>query len=54
MLISDTLAGLAGVCILGLIGQLQTSISLGYGYTAIIAAFIGPLNPLGIILGNSK
>ncbi|MBD2683134.1 MULTISPECIES: ABC transporter permease [Nostoc] len=53
LLISGGLAGLAGVCeVLGPIGQLRLSISPGYGYTAIIAAFIGRLNPLGIILSS--
>jgi ABC-type uncharacterized transport system permease subunit len=43
----------AGACeVLGLIGQLRPTISPGYGYTAIIAAFIGRLNPLGIILSS--
>jgi len=53
LLISGGLAGLAGVCeVLGPIGQIRSSISPGYGYTAIIAAFIGRLNPLGIILSS--
>ncbi|MBC1237179.1 ABC transporter permease [Nostoc sp. 2RC] len=53
LLISGGLAGLAGVCeVLGPIGQLRPSISPGYGYTAIIAAFMGRLNPLGIILSS--
>ncbi|MBD2517710.1 ABC transporter permease [Nostoc sp. FACHB-973] len=53
LLISGGLAGLAGVCeVLGPIGQLRPSISPGYGYTAIIAAFIGRLNPFGIILSS--
>lgn len=53
LLISGGLAGLAGVCeVLGPIGQLRPNISPGYGYTAIIAAFIGRLNPLGIILSS--
>ncbi|MEH1929386.1 MAG: hypothetical protein V7K83_18205 [Nostoc sp.] len=34
------------------IGQLRSSISAGYGYTAIIAAFICRLNPLNIILSS--
>ncbi|MDZ8188663.1 MAG: ABC transporter permease [Nostoc sp. ChiSLP02] len=53
LLISGGLAGLAGVCeVLGPIGQLRPTISPGYGYTAIIAAFIGRLNPLGMILSS--
>ena len=33
----------------GAIGQLQPTISPGYGFTAIIVAFLGRLNPLGIV-----
>ncbi|MCJ8278715.1 MAG: ABC transporter permease, partial [Rivularia sp. ALOHA_DT_140] len=53
LLLSGSLAGLAGVCeVNGLIGQLRTTISPGYGYTAIIAAFIGRLNPIAIVLSS--
>lgn len=53
LIISGGLAGLAGVCeVNGPIGQLRPTISPGYGYAAIIAAFIGRLNPLGIILSS--
>ncbi|WP_341528094.1 ABC transporter permease [Nostoc sp. UHCC 0302] len=53
LLISGGLAGLAGVCeVLGPIGQLRPSISPGYGYTAIIAAFLGRLNPLATIFSS--
>lgn len=49
-LISGALAGFAGIAeVSGAIGQLRTSISPGYGFTAIIVAFLGRLNPLGII-----
>ncbi|MBV6624191.1 MAG: ABC transporter permease [Rivularia sp. (in: Bacteria)] len=52
-LLSGSLAGLAGVCeVSGLIGQLRATVSPGYGFTAIIAAFIGRLNPLMIILSS--
>lgn len=44
------LAGLAGTMeVSGAIGQLRPVISPGYGFTAIIVAFLGRLNPLGII-----
>jgi len=44
------LAGLMGICeVAGPIGQLTPVISPGYGFTAIIVAFLGRLNPLGII-----
>jgi simple sugar transport system permease protein len=50
-LVSGGLAGLAGVCeVTGQIGQLTPSISPGYGFTAIIVAFLGRLSPPGIVL----
>lgn len=49
-LLSGGLAGLAGISeVSGAIGQLRPTISPGYGFTAIIVAFLGRLNPLGII-----
>ena len=48
--ISGGLAGLAGVLeVTGTVGQLTTAISPGYGFTAIIVAFLGRLNPLGVV-----
>jgi ABC-type uncharacterized transport system permease subunit len=50
MLISGGLAGLAGMLeVTGTLGQLTTTLSPGYGFTAIIVAFLGRLNPLGAI-----
>jgi simple sugar transport system permease protein len=50
MLLSGGLAGLAGLFeILGPIGQLVPRVSPGYGFTAIIVAFLGRLHPLGIV-----
>ena len=50
MLISGGLAGLAGMFeVSGTLGQLNTNLSPGYGFAAIIVAFLGRLNPLGII-----
>jgi ABC-type uncharacterized transport system permease subunit len=50
MLISGGLAGLAGLFeATGTLGQLTTTLSPGYGFTAIIVAFLGRLNPLGAI-----
>src|SRR5580698_11358699 len=50
MLISGGLAGLAGILeASGTLGHLTTTLSPGYGYTAIIVAFLGRLNPLGVI-----
>lgn len=52
-LISGGLAGLAGVCeVAGPIGMLRTSVSPGYGFTAIIVAFLGRLNPFGILIAG--
>jgi len=49
--ISGGLAGLAGISeVAGQIGQLQPSISPGYGFTAITVAFLGRLNPIGILV----
>jgi simple sugar transport system permease protein len=53
LLISGGLAGLAGVFeVTGPIGQLTTSISPGYGFTAVIVAFLGRLHPIGCIFGG--
>ena len=50
MLISGALAGLAGMIeVSANIGMLQPHISFGYGFTAIIVAFLARLNPLGAI-----
>ena len=47
------LAGLAGICeAAGPVGQLRPSISPGYGFTAIIVAFLGRLNPIGVLLAG--
>jgi simple sugar transport system permease protein len=51
LLLSGALAGIAGMGeIAGPIGQITASISPGYGYTAIIVAFLGRLHPVGILL----
>jgi len=53
LLLSGGLAGLAGTFeVAGPIGQLIPVISPGYGFTAIIVAFLGRLHPLGIILSG--
>ncbi|MFN8829951.1 MAG: ABC transporter permease [Labrys sp. (in: a-proteobacteria)] len=52
-IISGALAGLAGIGeVAGSMGQLQPSISPGYGFTAIIVAFLGRLNPIGILIAG--
>jgi ABC-type uncharacterized transport system permease subunit len=51
--ISGGAAGLAGICeVAGQIGQIQPIISPGYGFTAIIVAFLGRLQPIGILLAG--
>jgi general nucleoside transport system permease protein len=51
--ISGALAGLAGVVeVSGKIGQLIPSISPGYGFSAIIVAFLGRLSPIGIFIAG--
>jgi simple sugar transport system permease protein len=51
MLFSGALAGFAGAAeVTGPIGQLIPSVSPGYGYAAIIVAYLGRLNPIGIIV----
>ncbi len=52
-LVSGGLAGLAGIVeIAGTINQLQPIISPGYGFAAIIVAFLGRLHPLGIFFAS--
>ncbi|MDC0610782.1 ABC transporter permease [Vibrio sp.] len=51
MLFAGALAGFAGASeVTGPIGQLIPSVSPGYGYAAIIVAYLGRLNPIGIIV----
>lgn len=51
--VSGGLAGLAGICeVAGPIEMLRTSVSPGYGFTAIIVAFLGRLNPVGILFAG--
>ncbi|OLP46208.1 ABC transporter permease [Rhizobium oryziradicis] len=53
LLIGGFAAGLAGAAeVAGPIGQLQRSISTGYGYAAIIVAYLGGLHPLGILVSS--
>ncbi len=49
ILLSGALCGLAGVGeVAGISRRLQQGLSLGYGYTAIIVAWMAQLNPLAI------
>jgi simple sugar transport system permease protein len=53
MLACGALAGLAGVVeVLGPIGQLTPSVSPGYGFAAIIVAYVGRLHPVGVIFSS--
>jgi simple sugar transport system permease protein len=52
-MISGALAGIAGVGeVAGPIGQLQPSVSPGYGFAAIIVAYVGRLHPVGVLLAS--
>ncbi len=51
MALGGALAGLAGIFeAAGPFGQMVPSFPVGYGFTAIIVAFLGRLHPLGIVL----
>ena len=53
MLICGALAGLAGVAeVAGPLGQLTPSVSPGYGFAAIIVAFVGRLHPIGVVFAS--
>ncbi|MEP5760520.1 MAG: ABC transporter permease [Litoreibacter sp.] len=51
--LSGALAGLAGLFeVSGPSGQISIDFNVGYGFTAIIVAFLGRLNPVGILLAG--
>lgn len=53
LLVSGGLAGIAGAFeAVGPMGQLTPYVSTGYGFTAIIVAFVGRLHPAGCVLGS--
>jgi simple sugar transport system permease protein len=53
LLVSGALAGIAGAAeATGPVGQLTPSISPGYGFAAIIVAFVGRLHPVGIVAAS--
>jgi simple sugar transport system permease protein len=53
LLLSGASAGLAGMMeAAGPLGQLTPVISPGYGFAAIIVAFVGRLSPIGIVFGG--
>ncbi|MBF9059242.1 ABC transporter permease [Rhodobacterales bacterium HKCCSP123] len=50
---SGALAGAAGLFeVSGPAGQITIDFNVGYGFTAIIVAFLGRLNPIGILLAG--
>ncbi len=52
-LLSGGLAGLAGICeVSSVVTKLQPQISPGYGFAAIIVAFLGRLNPIGVLFSG--
>jgi len=53
LLLSGGVAGLAGAIeVSGPIGQLVPTISPGYGFTAIIVAYVGRLHPMGVLFAG--
>lgn len=51
MLLSGAICGLAGMAeVSGIAGRLQSGLSPGYGYTAIIVAWLAKLNPVAIMI----
>ncbi|HTP52928.1 MAG TPA: ABC transporter permease [Anaeromyxobacteraceae bacterium] len=53
LLLSGGLAGVAGAFeVAGPMGQLTPYVASGYGFTAIIVAFVGRLHPLGCVLAS--
>jgi len=51
--LSGALAGLAGMFeVSGPSGQISIDFNVGYGFTAIIVAFLGRLHPIGILLAG--
>jgi general nucleoside transport system permease protein len=53
LLLSGAMAGLAGALeVAGPVGQLTTQVPLGYGFAAIIVAFVGRLDPFGVALSS--
>jgi len=52
--LSGALAGLAGLFeVSGPAGQVSIDFNVGYGFTAIIVAFLGRLHPVGILLAGA-
>jgi simple sugar transport system permease protein len=53
MLVGGGMAGIAGMSeVAGPVGQITEHISPGYGFAAMIVAFVGRLNPIGIFFSS--
>jgi simple sugar transport system permease protein len=53
LLTGGAAAGVAGMAeVSGAMGQLTPAVSANYGFAAIIVAFVGRLNPIGILLAS--
>jgi simple sugar transport system permease protein len=53
MLCGGAMAGLAGMAeVAGAMGQLTPKVGVGYGFAAIIVAFVGRLHAFGIFLAS--
>ena len=53
LLVGGAAAGVAGMAeVSGPAGQLTDKLSSGYGFAAIIVAFVGRLNPVGIFFAS--
>ena len=53
LLVSGGVAGLAGALeVAGPIGQLTLNLPAGYGFAAIIVAFVGRLHPVGVVFSS--
>jgi simple sugar transport system permease protein len=53
LLLSGGMAGLSGALeVAGPVGQLTAQVPVGYGFGAIIVAFVGRLSPIGVTLAS--
>jgi simple sugar transport system permease protein len=53
LLVAGATAGIAGGAeVMGPMGQLTPSVSPGYGFAAIIVAFVGRLHPAGVVVAS--
>ena len=53
LVLSGVLAGLAGFCeVAGVQHRMIENLSPGYGYTAIVVALLGQINPIGVLVSG--